>query len=272
MVMLVMAMSSSRAPSTVSSARPWQPSKTQLETVMFLKPPFDSVPNLMRPVPCCRPVEMLEGAVEQRAEFIDAGDVAVGDGHVLGGARVAESERTLGANGVVPGRIHRAVGDSNVAAAVDIDASRSVSIFKLSMVKLSTPVASMPKCPPLRIEKSRSVTLRQFFRLMDFVRDACVFSHGTRSKPRLRPRPQISPGPVIETFSRPRPTADCCASDCVHSPGRRPMECSARRGHRCRSQIVESFGFVVRRRKLVVSGDDHRILIKAERYVALEAN
>ena len=51
MVMLVIAMSSSSAPSTVSSARPWQPSKTQLETVMFLKPPFDSVPSLMRPVP-----------------------------------------------------------------------------------------------------------------------------------------------------------------------------------------------------------------------------
>jgi hypothetical protein len=31
-------------------AKPWQPSKTQFETVMFLNPPFDSVPNLMRPV------------------------------------------------------------------------------------------------------------------------------------------------------------------------------------------------------------------------------
>ena len=47
--------------------------------------------------------------------------------------------------------------------------SRLVSIFRLSMVKLSTPVARMPKCPPCRIEKSRSVTLRQFFRLMDLL-------------------------------------------------------------------------------------------------------
>ena len=51
MVMLVMVMSSSSAPSTVSSAKPWQPSKTQFEMVMLMKPPLDSVPHLMRPVP-----------------------------------------------------------------------------------------------------------------------------------------------------------------------------------------------------------------------------
>ena len=34
--------------------------------------------------------------------------------------------------------------------------SRSVSILRLSMVRLSTPVSSMPKWPPLRMEKSRS--------------------------------------------------------------------------------------------------------------------
>ena len=50
MVMLVMLMSSSNAPSTDSSASPWQPSKTQLEIAMLRKPPFDSVPHLMRPV------------------------------------------------------------------------------------------------------------------------------------------------------------------------------------------------------------------------------
>ena len=36
--------------STDSRARPRQKSNTQLETVMFLNPPLDSVPNLMRPV------------------------------------------------------------------------------------------------------------------------------------------------------------------------------------------------------------------------------
>src|SRR3984957_5123969 len=47
--------------------------------------------------------------------------------------------------------------------------SRLVSIFRLSIVKLSTPVASTPKCPPFRIEKSRSVTLRQFFSAIDLL-------------------------------------------------------------------------------------------------------
>ena len=47
--------------------------------------------------------------------------------------------------------------------------SRLVSIFRLSMVRLSTPVARMPKWPPCKIEMSRRVTLRQFFRLIDLL-------------------------------------------------------------------------------------------------------
>src|ERR1700756_1914404 len=50
MVTPVKVISSSRAPSTLSSANPRHPSKTQFEMVMFLNPPFDSVPHLMRPV------------------------------------------------------------------------------------------------------------------------------------------------------------------------------------------------------------------------------
>ena len=41
--------------------------------------------------------------------------------------------------------------------------SRSVSIFTLSIVRLSTPVARIAKCPPLRIVTSRMITLRQSF-------------------------------------------------------------------------------------------------------------
>ena len=70
MVMLEIVTSSMIAPSTLSIARPRQSSKTQLEIVMFLKPPLDSVPNLMRPV-CgdlpCRGGSAVNGAVEQRA-------------------------------------------------------------------------------------------------------------------------------------------------------------------------------------------------------------
>ena len=66
--------------------------------------------------------EFLVGAVEHGAEFVGAGDVAVGDGQVLGGAGVAEGVAGLGADGVVPGRVDEAVGDADVAAAVDVDA------------------------------------------------------------------------------------------------------------------------------------------------------
>src|SRR5437667_12844028 len=52
MVTPVNVMSSHTAPSTVSSANPRQLSKTQFEMVMFLKPPFDSVPHLILPVGC----------------------------------------------------------------------------------------------------------------------------------------------------------------------------------------------------------------------------
>ena len=49
-VMFVQVTSSTIAPSTLSIASPLHPSNTQFETVMFLNPPFDSVPNLIRPV------------------------------------------------------------------------------------------------------------------------------------------------------------------------------------------------------------------------------
>ena len=42
--------------------------------------------------------EFLPGAVEHGAQFVGAGDVAVGDGHVLGGAVVAERVAGLGAD------------------------------------------------------------------------------------------------------------------------------------------------------------------------------
>ena len=81
--------------------------------------------DLMRPVPHWRPSGMshrLARAVEHRAKFVDAADVAVGDGEVLCGARVAESKGALRADAVVPRRVDGAVGDANVAAAVDVDA------------------------------------------------------------------------------------------------------------------------------------------------------
>src|ERR1039457_6153269 len=42
--------------------------------------------------------------------------------------------------------------------------SRLVSILRLSMVRLSTPVTRIPKCPAVKTEKSRRVTLWHSFR------------------------------------------------------------------------------------------------------------
>ena len=66
--------------------------------------------------------ELLVRAVKHGAQLVGARDVAVGDGHVLGGAVVAESVAGLRADGVIPRGVDEAVGDADVAAAVDVDA------------------------------------------------------------------------------------------------------------------------------------------------------
>src|SRR5579859_4843380 len=71
--------------------------------------------------------------------------------------------------------------------------SLSVSTFILSIVRLSTPVARMAKCPPCRTETSRILTLRQSFRLMVLFPPPS----GTLVL-RVSPLPQIRPCPRIE--------------------------------------------------------------------------
>src|SRR4051812_6743672 len=60
--------------------------------------------------------------------------------------------------------------------------SRFVSTLRLSIVKLSTPVASTPNQPPCRMEKARRLTLRQFF-------SAIVLFPEPGPPPKLPPRP-----------------------------------------------------------------------------------
>src|SRR5258708_37802635 len=64
----------------------------------------------------------LVSRVEQGAFLEAAGDHAIADGHHFGRGGVAEGERTFQADGVVPGRIDAAIGDANVAAAVNVHA------------------------------------------------------------------------------------------------------------------------------------------------------
>ncbi len=75
--------------------------------------------------------------------------------------------------------------------------SRLVSIFRLSIVRFSTPVARISKWPPCRMEKSRRSTLWQFFRLMDLLPTPGFMA----PCPRLSPLPQMRPVPVIRMFS-----------------------------------------------------------------------
>src|SRR5216684_2115820 len=72
-------------------------------------------------------------------------------------------------------------------------ASRLVSIFRLSMVRLSTPVARMAKCPPCRIEMSRRVTLRQFFRLMDLLPTPAARARSVSTAETLAPDQPVMP-------------------------------------------------------------------------------
>jgi len=52
--------------------------------------------------------------------LIVAGDPAIGDGDIAGGAGIAKGKTGLGADAVVPRRVDGAVGDAHILAAVDV--------------------------------------------------------------------------------------------------------------------------------------------------------
>src|SRR5690348_16503534 len=66
--------------------------------------------------------KFFEAAVDYRAFVETAGHKAVGNGDQFSRTRIAERIRTLQTDAVVPRRIHSAVGDPNVAAAVNVHA------------------------------------------------------------------------------------------------------------------------------------------------------
>ncbi len=94
------------------------------------------------------------------------------------GLALAEGVGGLEADAVVPGEFTLQLETRTFRQQSMSMPSRLVSIFRLSIVRLSTPVARMPKCPPWRMEKSRRMTLRQFFRAMDLLPvPGCVLVH-----------------------------------------------------------------------------------------------
>src|ERR1039458_7042701 len=83
--------------------------------------------------------------------------------------------------------------------------SRSVSIFRLSIVRLSTPVTSTPKWPPFRMEKSRRITLCALRIASDLFPTPATSANGGSCRPLLSPLPQIRPGPMMPTLLMPSP-------------------------------------------------------------------
>ncbi len=68
-----------------------------------------------------RRVASLVGAIEE-GTVLEAGDLAVGDGHVFGFARKSKCMRTLDDDTVVIRRVHADVGDAHVASGININA------------------------------------------------------------------------------------------------------------------------------------------------------
>src|ERR1035437_2563439 len=135
---------------------------------MFLKPPFDSVPNLILPVGLKRPLGLYSRLyVPSRKLPISKPLTAQ---LVIVTSSVARAKPS-------PKELFRQIPSSNGEFTLVFETctwrqastsipSRFVSIFRLSTVKLSTPVARIAKCPPSRIEMSRKITFRQSFRLI----------------------------------------------------------------------------------------------------------
>ena len=95
MVMLEMVMSSQSAPSTDSSAKPVAAFEDAVGDgdVLEAAVGFGAALDAAGAADALGVGgELLAGAVEHGAQLVGAGDVAVGDGEVLGGAGVAEGE------------------------------------------------------------------------------------------------------------------------------------------------------------------------------------
>src|SRR2546423_1803730 len=112
---------------------------------MFLKPPFDSVPNLMRPVPGPFPSLNVPSRTEPTSYPLTWQFVMVMFSHGRGSPSAY----------VLLGQIPSSLGELTVQLDMRTlrqqsmsTPSRLVSIFNPSSVQLSTPVARMPKCPP----------------------------------------------------------------------------------------------------------------------------
>ena len=83
---------------------------------MFLKPPFDSVPNLILP---CR-IALSPKSSVQESPLVEPAHMAVGDRNGFTRLCISKSERAFEADSVVVWRVDAAVRDVYIATAIDI--------------------------------------------------------------------------------------------------------------------------------------------------------
>ena len=178
---------------------------------MFLKPPLDSVPHLMRPVralgDACR--HRLPGSIEHGAHLVVAGHVAVRDGDVFRRARVAEREGALRADAVVPGRVHGAVARRARCGSSRCRCRRGwYRSSRLSMVQVID--AGRENAEPAALQnreiaQQHVVAVLQRDRLVADARGWVTLESLIAIAPRLSPLPQISPRPKIAMSCRSSP-------------------------------------------------------------------
>jgi hypothetical protein len=203
---------------------------------MFLNPPLDSVPNLMRPVG-----PSLSGAASCVVLNVPSRNVPRSNPDTCEFVMVTFSVARLNPSAY---ELFKTIASSFGEFTNEFEIltfrqasisrpSRFVSILRLSIVRLSTPVASNAKWPPCETVKSLSVTFRTSFRAIALLpcpsisltsdvspRGDAAFLfppprlagvspavRGLRGPGlrRVRPRPSIRPWPTIATFSMPIP-------------------------------------------------------------------
>ena len=189
----------------------------------------------MRPVryDLCVGGEELPGAIQHGAELIVAGDSAVGDGDIFSGARVAEGEAGLGTDAVIPRRVDGAVGDVDVAAAVQVHA---VAVGIDGEVVDGEVIDAGEEQAEVAAFEDGEVTQDDIAAVLErdgFVADsgllgaiAGVITAGVTASSEAQALAEdqagAGDGKIVDVFA---PEERNCASDCDRNPGRRRREC-----------------------------------------------
>src|SRR3984957_776916 len=206
-------------------------------------------------------IESLERAIEERAKFVDPGYVAIRDRHIFRGARVSEGERTLGTDGIVPRRIHRAVRDADVAAAVDIDAVAVGVTFEIVDREVVAAGREDAEVSALEDRKVAQDYVAAILQADGLIRNARVFGNRARAVAMTESAAPDEAGTddrdILEALAPEQTVSPMVVTVVLISV---PSSVGLR-------QVVTA-----RSRRNRISRDDDRVLIQRDRDVALEVN